>query len=47
MANRKELTIRYFQLFDDYLKDAPAPAWMTDGVPFLNKDAKRDTGTDR
>jgi len=37
MANRKDLTIRYFEFFDHYLKGAPAPKWMTDGVPFLNK----------
>jgi dipeptidyl aminopeptidase/acylaminoacyl peptidase len=40
MANRKDLTIRYFEFFDHYLKGAPAPKWMTDGVPFLKKDAK-------
>ena len=42
MANRKDLTIRYFQFFDHYLKDAPAPKWMTEGVAFLDKDTKRD-----
>jgi dipeptidyl aminopeptidase/acylaminoacyl peptidase len=42
MANRKDLTIRYFQFFDHYLKDGPAPKWMTDGVPFLMKDLKGD-----
>jgi fermentation-respiration switch protein FrsA (DUF1100 family) len=44
IANRKDLTIRYFQFFDHYLKGAPAPKWLTDGVPFLMKDVK-DTGT--
>ena len=44
LANRKDLTIRYFQFFDHYLKGAPAPKWMTDGVPFLEKDAIRDPG---
>jgi dipeptidyl aminopeptidase/acylaminoacyl peptidase len=39
LANRKDLTVRYFQFFDHYLKDAPAPRWMTDGVPYLQKDA--------
>ena len=38
LANRRDLTIRYFQFFDHYLKGAPAPKWMTDGVPFLDKD---------
>jgi len=37
MANRKDLTIRYFEFFDHYLKGAPAPKWMTEGVPFLKK----------
>ena len=41
LANRKDLTVRYFQFFDHYLKDAPAPKWMTEGVPFLDKDANR------
>ena len=37
MANRKDLTVRYFEFFDHYLKDAPAPKWLTDGVPYLKK----------
>jgi dipeptidyl aminopeptidase/acylaminoacyl peptidase len=40
MANRKDLTVRYFEFFDHYLKGASAPKWMTEGVPFLKKDAK-------
>ena len=43
LANRKDLTVRYFQFFDHYLKDAPAPKWMTDGVPYLEKDAEVKT----
>jgi dipeptidyl aminopeptidase/acylaminoacyl peptidase len=43
LANRKDLTIRFFQFFDHYLKDAPAPKWMTEGVPFLQKEANRDS----
>lgn len=42
MANRKDLTIRYFQFFDHYLKGAPAPKWLTEGVPFLKKDEMRE-----
>jgi dipeptidyl aminopeptidase/acylaminoacyl peptidase len=42
LANRKDLTLRFFQFFDHYLKDAPAPKWMTDGVPFLQKNAPKD-----
>ena len=42
LANRRDLTIRYFEFFDHYLKGAPAPKWMTDGVPFLVKDSARN-----
>jgi dipeptidyl aminopeptidase/acylaminoacyl peptidase len=44
LANRKDLTIRYFEFFDHYLKGAPAPKWVTDGVPFLKKGESRDPG---
>jgi dienelactone hydrolase len=37
MANRKDLTTRFFEFFDHYLKGAPAPKWLTEGVPFLKK----------
>ena len=36
--NQKDFQIRMKQYFDHYLKDAPAPTWMTEGVPFLDKD---------
>ena len=42
LANRKDLTIRYFQFFNHYLKDAPAPKWMTEGIPYLQKDLLKD-----
>ena len=42
LANRKDLTVRFFQFFDHYLKGAPAPKWITEGVPFLQKDQRRD-----
>ena len=45
IANRKDLTIRYFEFFDHYLKGAPAPKWMTDGVPFLKKNEKTSPTT--
>jgi dipeptidyl aminopeptidase/acylaminoacyl peptidase len=44
LANRKDLTIRFFQFFNHYLKGAPAPKWMTEGVPFLKKDENKVTG---
>ncbi len=37
LANRKDLTTRYFEYFDHFLKGTPAPKWMTDGVPYLVK----------
>jgi hypothetical protein len=37
LANRRDLTVRYFEFFDHYLKGAPAPKWMKDGVPYLVK----------
>jgi len=35
--NRKDWSIRMQQFFDHYLKDAPAPKWMVDGVPATEK----------
>ncbi len=31
--NRVDYTIRITQFFDHYLKDAPAPKWMIEGIP--------------
>jgi len=42
LANRRDLTIRYFQFFDHYLRGAPPPRWLTEGVPYLDKDFRRD-----
>jgi dipeptidyl aminopeptidase/acylaminoacyl peptidase len=42
LANRKDLTTRYFQFFDHYLKGAPAPKWLTDGVSYLDRESNRD-----
>ena len=42
VANRKDLTVRFFEFFDHYLKGAPAPKWLSDGVPFLDKDKPQD-----
>jgi len=44
LANRKDLTVRFFEFFDHYLKGAPAPKWLTEGVPYLKKEAGRDPG---
>jgi dipeptidyl aminopeptidase/acylaminoacyl peptidase len=37
VANRRDLTVRFFEFFNHHLKGAPAPAWMTEGVPYLQK----------
>ena len=37
LANRKDLTIRYFEFFNHYLKGAPAPKWLSDGVALIEK----------
>jgi dienelactone hydrolase len=42
MANRKDLTVRFFEFFDHYLKGAPAPKWLTDGVAYLEKDKPKE-----
>ena len=36
-ANRNDIQKRQQQFFDHYLKDAPAPKWMTTGVPATMK----------
>jgi dipeptidyl aminopeptidase/acylaminoacyl peptidase len=33
----RDYTIRYTQFFDHYLKEAPAPLWMTHGLPLMVK----------
>lgn len=37
LANKRDLSIRMRQFFDYYLMGAPAPSWMFEGVPALNK----------
>ena len=36
-GNRVDLSIRLAQFFDHYLKGAPMPKWMKDGIPAINK----------
>jgi dipeptidyl aminopeptidase/acylaminoacyl peptidase len=38
LANRRDLTVRFFEFFDHFLKGAPAPTWWTEGVPYLKKE---------
>nr|NQU93677.1 S9 family peptidase [Bacteroidota bacterium] len=38
--NRVDLSIRMYQFFDHYLKGAPEPVWMKEGVPAVDKGKK-------
>jgi dipeptidyl aminopeptidase/acylaminoacyl peptidase len=38
-ANRRDWQIRLQQYFDHYLKDEPAPRWLREGIPALEKGA--------
>ena len=35
--NAKDLSVRLSQFFDHYLKGAPAPLWMSEGLPAVEK----------
>jgi hypothetical protein len=37
LANKYDLSIRMRQFFDHYLMNAPAPTWMTNGLPATQK----------
>jgi dipeptidyl aminopeptidase/acylaminoacyl peptidase len=37
LGNRIDFTRRFFEFFGHYLRDEPAPAWMTEGIPYLEK----------
>ena len=39
--NRIDFQTRMMQFFDHYLKDAPAPVWMKEGVPAIKKGIDR------
>jgi dienelactone hydrolase len=44
--NTLDLTLRTQQFFDHYLKDAPAPIWMTQGISYKNKNLKSGLALD-
>ncbi|MEP6795416.1 MAG: prolyl oligopeptidase family serine peptidase, partial [Saprospiraceae bacterium] len=39
--NRKDFQIRMSQFFDHYLKGAPMPKWMEEGVPAVERGINR------
>jgi dipeptidyl aminopeptidase/acylaminoacyl peptidase len=40
-ADQKDFAKRMHQFFDHFLKGAPKPAWMADGIPYLERDAEK------
>jgi dipeptidyl aminopeptidase/acylaminoacyl peptidase len=40
-ADLRDYTLRLRQFFDHFLQGAPAPAWMTNGIPYLDRDAEK------
>ncbi|MFL5582072.1 MAG: alpha/beta hydrolase family protein, partial [Gemmatimonadaceae bacterium] len=36
-ANQKDVALRQMQFFDHHLRGRPAPEWMIEGIPFLQK----------
>ena len=45
--NSKDLTIRYQQFFDHYLKGEPMPVWMKTGIPAVEKGVNMGLGYER
>jgi dipeptidyl aminopeptidase/acylaminoacyl peptidase len=41
-AAQRDYTVRMFQFFEHHLKGAPAPEWMTKGVPFTERDREKE-----
>lgn len=41
--NRKDITIRFQQFFDHFLKGEPMPQWMRDGIPATRKGQEMGT----
>lgn len=47
LKNKQDLSIRMMQFFDHYLKDAPAPLWMTKGLAKIMKGKDLRYGLDK
>lgn len=39
--NQKDFAVRMQQFFDHYLKDAPKPEWMEEGIPFIERETEK------
>jgi dipeptidyl aminopeptidase/acylaminoacyl peptidase len=42
-ADQKDFALRMHQYFDHFLKGAPAPDWMTKGIPFNEREDEKET----
>lgn len=40
-ADQQDFARRMHQFFDHFLKGVPPPAWMTDGIPYLERDEEK------
>ncbi len=40
-ANQKDWARRMAEFFDHHLKGMPAPKWMTDGVPYIERESEK------
>jgi dipeptidyl aminopeptidase/acylaminoacyl peptidase len=40
--DQKDYTIRMQQFFDHFLKGAPVPDWMKNGIPYLDRDQEKE-----
>ena len=40
-ADQRDWSLRLHQYFDHFLKGAPAPEWMTKGIPYLDRDEEK------
>lgn len=41
-ADQKDFALRMQQFFDHFLKAAPAPAWMRDGIPYNDREEEKE-----
>ena len=41
--NQKDFTVRMQQFFDHFLKGAPEPEWMKNGIPYLDRETEKET----
>jgi hypothetical protein len=41
-AAQKDYAVRMQQYFDHFLKGAPAPEWMTKGIPYIEREQEKE-----